>query len=126
MGLIGSFTLGVGGVGVANIMYIVVQERTKEIGVKRAVGARKSAILIQFFSETFFIIVLGSAMGFLIAVGITQAMQYIPIKEFVGTPEISFDVVLATVFVLMIIGLAAGLMPARKAANVNVVDCLRA
>jgi putative ABC transport system permease protein len=65
-------------------------------------------------------------MGFLIAVGITQAMQYIPIKEFVGTPEISFDVVLATVFVLMIIGLAAGLMPARKAANVNVVDCLRA
>ena len=126
MGLIGSFTLGVGGVGVANIMYIVVQERTKEIGVKRAVGARKSAILIQFFSETFFIITLGSAIGFLIALGITKAMQYIPIKEFVGTPEISTDVVLATAFVLLIIGLAAGFMPARRAANLNVVDCLRA
>ncbi len=66
MGLIGSFTLGVGGIGVANIMYIVVQERTKEIGVKRAVGATRGNIMFQFFMETFFIIALGSAIGFLI------------------------------------------------------------
>ena len=126
MGMIGSFTLGVGGIGVANIMFIVVQERMKEIGVKRAVGATKRNIMFQFFMETFFIIAIGSFIGFLIALGITQALQFIPIKEFVGTPEISIEVALATMLVLSAIGLAAGLMPARKAANLSVVDCLRA
>ena len=126
MGLIGSFTLGVGGIGVANIMYIVVQERVKEIGVRRAVGARRRTILLQFFAETFFIIAIGSAIGFCIAWGITVALQYIPIKDFVGTPEISVEVALATVLVLAAIGLAAGLFPARRAANLNVVECLRA
>ncbi len=126
MGLIGSFTLGVGGIGVANIMYIVVQERVKEIGVKRAVGATKSNIMFQFFMETFFIIAIGSTIGFLIALGITTALGYVPIKEFVGTPEISIEVAVATAAVLSAIGLAAGLLPARKAANLNVVDCLRA
>jgi putative ABC transport system permease protein len=125
MGLIGSFTLGVGGIGVANIMYIVVQERVKEIGVRRAVGARRSSILSQFFAETFFIIAIGSMIGFLIAWGITIVMRYIPITEYVGTPEISVTVALATVFVLAMIGLAAGLCPARRAANLNVVECLR-
>ena len=126
MGLIGAFTLGVGGIGVANIMYIVVQERVKEIGIKRAVGARKSAILFQFFMETFFIIGLGSSIGFLIAVGITQAMQFVPIKEFIGTPVLSVEVALATAFVLGAVGIAAGYFPARRAANLDVVDCLRA
>jgi putative ABC transport system permease protein len=126
MGLIGSFTLGVGGIGVANIMYIVVQERVKEIGIKRAVGARKGTIMAQFFLESLFIIFIGSVIGFMIALGIAAVMQYIPIKEFVGTPEISFQVGLATAFVLSVVGLAAGLFPARRAANLNVVDCLRA
>ena len=125
MGLIGSFTLGVGGIGVANIMYIVVQERVKEIGVKRAVGATKADIIFQFFMETFFIIALGSAIGFVIALLLIRVMGYIPIKEFVGTPELSIEVALATGFVLCAIGLAAGLFPARRAANLNVVDCLR-
>jgi len=125
MGLIGSFTLGVAGVGVANIMFIVVQERIKEIGVKRAVGAKKSNIMLQFFMETFFIIGLGSAIGFMIAVGIVAVMQLLPIKEYVGTPEISLSVVVATVSILGIIGLLAGLMPARRAANLDVVECLR-
>ncbi|HSQ75618.1 MAG TPA: ABC transporter permease [Bacteroidota bacterium] len=125
MGLIGAFTLAVGGLGVANIMYIVVQERTREIGIKRAVGARKSDILVQFFLETLFIIFLGSSVGFVIAYGITEAMQYIPIKEFIGTPIISVEVALATAAVLALIGLAAGLLPARRAANLDVVDCLR-
>jgi putative ABC transport system permease protein len=125
MGLIGSFTLGVAGIGVANIMFIVVQERIKEIGVKRAVGAKKSNILFQFFMETFFIVGLGSALGFLIAIGIIKALQYVPIKEFVGTPELSIEVAIATVTMLCIIGLFAGLMPARRAANLDVVECLR-
>ncbi|NIV93157.1 FtsX-like permease family protein [candidate division KSB1 bacterium] len=126
MGVIGSFTLAVGGIGVANIMYVVVQERYREIGIKRAVGATKGNILFQFFMETFFIIALGAVIGFLIAVGIAQLLKFMPIKEFVGTPEISVEVTVATVAILLLIGMAAGLMPARKAANLNVVDCLRA
>ncbi len=126
MGLIGSFTLAVGGIGVANIMYIVVQERVKEIGIKRAVGAKRSNIMFQFFMQTFFIILLGSSVGFLIAYGICEVLQFIPIKEFIGTPQISFIVALSTGIVLAIIGLAAGLMPARKAANLDIVECLRA
>jgi putative ABC transport system permease protein len=125
MGLIGSFTLGVAGIGVANIMYIVVQERVREIGVKRAVGATKKSILTQFFLETFFLIGLGSAVGFAIAAGLIQALQFIPIKEFTGTPELSWEVVAATVTVLSLVGLAAGFMPAKRAANLDVVECLR-
>jgi len=125
MGLIGSFTLAVGGIGVANIMYIVVQERTREIGIRRAVGARRSSILLQFFAETFLVIGMGSVIGFLIALGIIQALQYIPIKDFVGTPELSVMVAVVTMVVLSLIGLAAGFFPARRAANLNVVDCIR-
>jgi len=106
-------------------MFIVVQERIVEIGVKRAVGAKRSNIMFQFFMETFFIVVIGSLIGFLIAVGIVAVLQLIPIKEYVGTPEISLPVVLATVIILTLIGLVAGLMPARRAANLNVVECLR-
>ena len=110
---------------VANIMYIVVQERVREIGVKRAVGAKRSNILTQFFLETCFLIGSGSMIGFATALGILKLLQFIPIKEFVGTPELSWEVVVATVFVLSIVGLAAGLMPAKRAANLNVVECLR-
>ncbi len=126
MGLIGSFTLGVAGIGVANIMFIVVQERVKEIGVKRAVGAKRSNILFQFFMETCFLVGLGSAIGFAIAYGIIAVLQYVPIKEYVGTPELSLEVAIATVVILGVIGLFAGLMPARRAANLDVVECLRA
>jgi putative ABC transport system permease protein len=125
LGLIGSFTLGVAGLGVANIMFIVVQERIKEIGVKRAVGATKVNILFQFFSETFFIVFTGSAIGFIISYGIIAALSFLPIKEYVGTPILSMEVVLITVLVLITVGLLAGLMPARRASNLDVVECLR-
>jgi putative ABC transport system permease protein len=125
LGLIGSFTLGVAGLGVANIMFIVVQERIKEIGVKRAVGATKTNILVQFFTETFFIVFTGSAIGFLISYGIITLLSMIPIKEYVGTPELSFEVVGITIFILIVVGLLSGLMPARRASNIDVVECLR-
>jgi putative ABC transport system permease protein len=126
LGMIGSFTLAVGGIGVANIMYIVVQERVREIGIKRAVGANKRSILFQFFMETFFIIAIGSVIGFGIAYGFIQILQLIPIREFVGTPELSLEVAGIAALVLGLVGVAAGFLPARRAANLNVVDCLRA
>jgi putative ABC transport system permease protein len=126
LGLIGSFTLGVAGLGVANIMFIVVQERIKEIGVKRAVGATKMNILFQFFTETFFIVFTGSVIGFLISYGIISVLALLPIKDYVGVPVISYEVVGVTVFVLIMVGLLSGLMPARRASNLDVVECLRA
>jgi len=125
LGIIGSFTLGVAGLGVANIMFIVVRERIKEIGIKRAVGAKKVTILLQFFSETFMIVGFGAAIGFLISWGIVSVLQLIPVKDYIGTPEISLTVVLSTISILGIIGLSAGMMPARRAANLNVVECLK-
>jgi putative ABC transport system permease protein len=125
LGLIGSFTLGVAGLGVANIMFIVVQERIKEIGVKRAVGATKNNILVQFFTETFFIVFTGSVIGFLISYGIIALLSMLPIKEYVGTPQFSLEVVGITVFVLITVGLLSGLMPARRASNIDVVECIR-
>ncbi len=125
LGIIGSFTLGIAGLGVANIMLIVVQERTKEIGVKRAAGARKSTILLQFFAETFMIVGLGATVGFLIGWGIVSLLQLIPVKQYVGTPQMSLTVVAVTILILGMIGISAGMMPARRAANLNVVECLR-
>jgi putative ABC transport system permease protein len=126
LGIIGSFTLGVAGLGVANIMFIIVQERVREIGVKRACGATRANIMLQFFSETFFIVFTGSGIGFLLAYGIILMLGYMPIKEYVGTPELSIEVVVTTVIVLMTVGLLAGLMPARRASNLDPVECLRA
>ena len=124
MGIIGAFTLTVGGIGVANIMYVVVQERTREIGIKRSVGAKKRHIMFQFLGETFFIIAIGAAVGILIASMILFGISLLPIDEFVGTPSVSPWVALVALSILGSVGFIAGFFPARKAANLNVVKCL--
>ncbi|MFZ5517830.1 MAG: ABC transporter permease [Candidatus Zhuqueibacterota bacterium] len=125
MGIIGSFTLTVGGIGVANIMYVVVQERTREIGIKRSVGAKKRHVMLQFFVETFFIVFIGAFIGTLISIGILLILSILPIEEFVGTPSVSWWVAGAAIGILAAIGFIAGFFPARKAANLDVIECLR-
>ena len=125
MAIIGSFTLTVGGIGVANIMYVVVRERTKEIGIKRSVGARKGDILSQFFFETFIIVGIGAVAGFILALGLIQGISMLPIQEFVGTPEVSPLVAGITMALLAFIAFLAGLFPARKASQLDPVECLR-
>ncbi len=125
MGIIGSFTLTVGGIGVANIMYVVVRERTKEIGIKRSVGARKRDILSQFFLETFMIVGMGAGFGFLLAMLIIKGLSYLPIQEFVGTPQLSPVVAATTIALLALIAFLAGFFPARKASQLDPVECLR-
>jgi putative ABC transport system permease protein len=128
MGLIGVITLIVGGIGLANIMYVVVQERTKEIGIRRAAGARRGTIMGNFIFEAFVIIGIGAAIGFLIAIAIIFIFQALPIpdaKEVVGTPQLNLMVAVVTMLILGSVGFLAGYFPARRASRLNVVDCLR-
>lgn len=125
LGLIGFFTLAVGGIGVANIMFVVVQERMKEIGIRRAAGARRHHIMAQFFLETFLIVGIGASAGYLIGWLLVQAMQNIPIKEFVGAPYFSPEVGLIAFAVLGFVALASGFLPAWRASRLDVVECLR-
>jgi putative ABC transport system permease protein len=125
MGLIGVITLIVGGIGLANIMYVVVQERTREIGIKRAVGAKRRHILGQFILEAFIIISLAAAFGFVLAVILIRLISMLPIEDYVGYPELSLTVAMVTITILAVIGFLAGFFPARRAARLQVVDSIR-
>jgi putative ABC transport system permease protein len=123
--IIGSFTLTVGGIGVANIMYIVVRERTREIGIRRSVGATRGDILRQFIGEAFLVVGMGAVLGSAGSWAIVWLLAFVPMQEFVGTPTISPAVGLVTLSLLGTIGLLAGLFPARRAAALDPVECLR-
>jgi putative ABC transport system permease protein len=124
LGVGGVFTLIVGGIGVANIMYVVVRERTREIGIKMAIGAKSRHILFQFILETLFIVTMGGVIGFGFSWGIVKIASSLPIQKYIGTPTISPIVAGATIFVLGLVGLLAGYFPARKAANLDPVQSL--
>jgi len=128
LGVIGSFTLLVGGVGVASIMRVVVEERTREIGVKLAVGARRRTILAQFFSESLVIMLLGGLAGFALSVAVLQVTKAFPeggFTDFVGVPVMNPMVVVSTVLILLGIGVIAGFIPARTAASTDPIEALR-
>ena len=129
LGVIGAMTLIIAGVGVANIMYVVAKERTLEIGIKRAVGARKRDIIFQFIFESLLFAFIGGAMGMLVSYGLIKLIWMFPAEEgamsFLGRPMLSRSVIAVSVFLLGTIGLLAGYFPARKAANVDPVEALR-
>lgn len=122
---IGIATLITGGIGVSNIMNVVLEERTKEIGIKMALGARKSTILMQFIVETFLITGLGGILGYLFAWGIVAIVPSLGLVEYIGTPRIDIMTGLLSVFLLGIIGFFAGIFPARRAANLQPVQALK-
>jgi putative ABC transport system permease protein len=129
LGVVGALTLLVAGIGVGNIMYVVVRERTREIGVKRAVGATRRQIVGQFLLEAVFICILGGGVGLGLGAGITAAVSGLAgngeVMQFLGHPKLSWPIALLTVGILVTIGLAAGSFPARRAARLDPVDALR-
>lgn len=130
LGIIGALTLLIGGVGVANIMYAVVKERTREIGVKMALGARASWITGPFVLEGLAYTLVGGTAGMLIATLLVTGMSFIPtegnqVMEFLGTPKLSPVIGAATAAILGAIGLLAGYFPARRAAAIDPAATLR-
>ena len=130
LGIVGSLTLLIGGVGVANIMYAVVKERTREIGVKMALGARRRWIILPFVLEAVMYTFIGGALGITIANLLVAATSFIPIDNnkvmsFLGRPTLSPQIGVITSLILGIIGLLAGYFPARRAASVDPAATLR-
>ena len=129
LALTGAMTLVIAGVGVANIMFVVAKERTREIGIKRAIGARRRDIIFQFIFESLVIAFIGGIIGLLISAAIVKIMWMLPAQtqtmQFLARPIFSIDVLLTSIGLLSLIGLLAGYFPARKAAQVNPVDALR-
>lgn len=119
--LIGLVSLAVGGIGVMNIMLVSVTERTREIGIRKAVGARRSNILVQFLLEAISLCILGGILGFGVGVGLAALISlaaHLPIS----IPAWS---VISSLITVTAIGIFAGIYPAYKAAGLNVVDSLR-
>ncbi len=129
LGIIGGLTLIIAGVGVANIMYVSIKERTREIGIKMAVGARRSYILVQFLIEALIITFGGGIGGILISYIMTEGFSRIPIEsdvlDLMGRPVISPEIGITVVIILGLVGILAGLFPAMKAASVSPVESLR-
>jgi putative ABC transport system permease protein len=130
LGIVGALTLLIGGVGVANIMYAVVKERTREIGVKMALGARRRWIIMPFVLEAVLYTLIGGALGITIATVLVSLTAFIPIENnkvmsFLGRPTLSPQIGIITSLILGAIGLLAGYFPARRAASVDPAATLR-
>jgi putative ABC transport system permease protein len=130
LGIVGALTLLIGGVGVANIMFAVIKERTREIGVKMALGAKARWIIWPFVLEALVYTFIGGALGIMIATLITAAATFLPVEgnevmSFLGRPTLSPQIGVATSAILGMIGLMAGYFPARRAARVDPAATLR-
>lgn len=130
LGIVGALTLLIGGVGVANIMFAVIKERTREIGVKMALGAKSRWIIWPFVLEALVYTFTGGAFGIIIATLIVAAATWLPVESnrvmsFLGRPTLSPEIGVATSAILGMIGLLAGYFPARRAARVDPAATLR-
>jgi len=118
-------TLLLGGIGVMNIMLVAVKERTREIGVRKAIGATSRAIQWQFFSEGLFLTVISGAIGFVVGVGLCGLVNLLPMPERFSGMITTWQTAAFSIAVLTLIGVVAATYPARRAAQLPPIEALR-
>lgn len=122
---VGICTIIAGVVGVSNIMLIVVRERTKEIGIRKALGARPWSIVGMVLHESIFITALSGFTGLVLSMGLLEILGPHIEVDYIMNPSVNFSVAVSTVFVLVLTGALAGFFPAWRAANIHTIDALR-
>lgn len=125
--IVGLGTLMAGGIGVSNIMLVTVKERTREIGIRRALGATPNTIISQIISESIVLTLIAGITGLLFGVGILSAVGVALSQSdgFFKDPQISFSVAIGALFVLVVIGVLAGLIPANRAVRIKAIEAIR-
>lgn len=125
LGVVGMVTLGLGAIGIINIMLVSVTERTREIGLRKALGATHRAILMQFFVEGAFLTALSGGIGLAITTAFVAILATLPAPPGFDTPRIVPASAVIAIASLAVAGIAAGLYPARQAALLEPVEALR-
>jgi putative ABC transport system permease protein len=122
---VGICTIIAGIVGVSNIMLIIVKERTREIGIRKALGAEPLSIIVMVLHESIFVTTIAGFTGLIFSLALLEFVGPLIETQYISNPSINFSVAITTVFILIIAGAIAGFFPAWKAARIKPIDALR-